>query len=118
MNEEELESALERIERVQASASFRVWDVLTKFGVAATLGLLAWQWSQERTDRDHGERLRVIESTRFTAREAGDLERRLKEELPPAWLREIVGDLRAGQTEIRDRLSRVEAAVSSNEGNR
>jgi hypothetical protein len=97
----------------------KIWEAISRLAVAAALlissGLLAWQWNQEdRINANSGE-IRVIQSNRFTnadaAKDAANLERRLRDELPPEWLEKIVDELKAGQLEMRDRLARIETVL-------
>ena len=110
------------------TSATRVWDMLMKAAVVilvpAAGALIA-----------HEVRIGTIEGNRFTARDGQALERALESQmqswlvetetrlteaigkLPPEWLRELVTELKAGQSDIRDRLTRLETKFDVVNGN-
>jgi hypothetical protein len=76
----------------------RIWDATVKFMVPVVLAVVGWGIILEV-------RVSIIESSRFTNRDAAELEARIKSGIPPGWLKEQV-------EEIKQRLQRLEDKVA------
>lgn len=119
--------ALHRIERIEhdicamrrhrTSWSARAWESASKLVVGFCILLAGWM-TQLHDQVEHNKlSLEVVKETRFTGRDGANLERRLKEELPPRWLRDVVSELQEGQDQLRidvlQRLARLEQRVEN-----
>jgi len=107
----QLRDDIHAIRRRSESVASRAWDGLMKAAVAGILALFSWQFALEQRVDAHEATLQVVESNRFTITDAANMERRLKDDLPPEWLREIVADLKKQNTDILQRLARLEQQV-------
>ena len=94
---QELRALVADLKKQRATTSARIWDLAMKAAVPAVIALAGWAIS-------HEVRVSLIESNRFTAKDAAELERQLKQDLPPMWLREELAD-------IKLRLRNIEAKV-------
>ena len=82
----------------------RLWDLILRLTVPMVVALAA-------SVIYHEVRLSVIESNRFTAEDATGMERRIRETLPPEWLREDLAEIKGLLREMDTRLDALERKV-------
>ena len=90
-----LDDVLAKLQELTARRGVdRIWDIAIKSLIPIVMVVVGWGIILEV-------RVSVIESNRFTSKDAAELRNSLLRDLPPTWLRE---DLK----EIKDRLRRLE----------
>lgn len=90
----EVSSVLHRLQRRSDSPVARIWDTVGKALPPVVLALAGWGLTIWRD-------VSIIQATRFSRDDAVMLEARLRDELPPAWLREGLQDLKASLKEMQ-----------------
>ena len=90
--------------RINLDTFLRVGQML----FAMTLPVVGWMFA---VVQDHEVRVVRIESSRFSAADARQMEDRLRVTFPPDWLREDLVDLKDGIKQLNTRLSVIEREV-------
>lgn len=101
---QQVEAQLEKLLDKQFSRSSRVWEVATKICVPLVLLLGGWIWNIDRQVYSNNKDVKDNQRALSLLSEKMDAQ-------PPVWLREIVTDLKEQNTDILQRISRLEASI-------
>lgn len=101
----DLRDDVHALRKRQDSTAARVWDVATKLAVPAMLAVVGWIWQVDKFSTNNAKDIDRAEELIL------ELDSRVDEQ-PPEWLREIVGELKAQNLDVLQRLSRLEALMS------
>lgn len=86
------------LKEIEIIAAPRLWDIISKLGVALTIALTGLVVTHEW-------RIRVIEGNRFTSEDATKL-------FPPTWLTAKIGDIQVNQKEIARKLDELNVSIT------